>query len=140
MLPITQRQVMVSKSRHLNAAWVHGVVRCFLEVIVSTVTEAAERLRQWNTDQFTHSMQVVERDRAMLADAYLTEHLPDDKDQITEDWINSLSPQNRTLTIEYWIRDGRVTIGSVCGCDIVPSIVLTKRGQLRRLIAALSLT
>ena len=25
-LPITQRQVMVSKSRHPNAAWVHGVV------------------------------------------------------------------------------------------------------------------
>ena len=104
----------------------------------SSLLEAAKRLRQWKSDQFTHSMQLVDRDRATLADAYLTEHLPDDEDLITEDWINSLSPKNRTLTIEYWIRDGRVTIGSVCGCDIVPSIVLTKRGQLRRLIAALS--
>lgn len=104
----------------------------------SSLLEAAKRLRQWKSDQFTHSMQVVDRDRATLADAYLTEHLPDDEDSITEDWINSLSPKNRTLTIEYRIRDGRVTIGSVCGCDIVPSIVLTRRGQLRRLIAALS--
>lgn len=104
---------------------------------MSNASEAAKRLRQWKADQFSHSMQVVDRDRAILAEAYLDEHFSDDEDPITEDWINSLSPQNSTLTIEYWVRDGSVTIGSVCGCDIVPSIIFTTRGQLRRLIAAL---
>lgn len=111
-----------------------------LEVLMSDASESAKRLRQWKADQFSHSMQVVDRDRAILAEAYLVEHPPDDEDSITEDWINSLIPKNRTLTIEYWIRDGRMMIGSVCGCDIVPGIVLTKRGQLRRLIAALSVS
>lgn len=106
--------------------------------MLQELPDAVNRLRQWKTDQFSHSMQVVERDRATIADAYLAEHHPDDGDQITEDWINSLSLHDRTLTIEYWIRDGRVRIGSVCGCDIVPSIMITTRGQLRRLIAALS--
>lgn len=101
------------------------------------VMKAAKRLRQWKTDEFSHSMQVVDRDRAILANAYLAEHPSDDDEPITEEWINSLVAHNGSLTIEYWIRDGKVTIGSACGCDIVPSIIFTKRGQLRRLIAAL---
>ncbi len=105
---------------------------------MSNAREAANRLRQWKVDQFSHSMQVIERDRATLAEAYLSEHLPDDGERVTEDWIETLVPNGRTLTVEYWIRDGVVTIGSVCGCDIVPSITLATRGQLRRLIAALS--
>jgi hypothetical protein len=110
--------------------------------MMSELRQAAERLRAWKKDVYHCNMATVQKDTMALAEAYISEHLSDDDEPITDGWfIASVGVRYVFLSKEFavFISEKCVSITTEAG-DSWHNLELphiTTRGQLRQLCRAL---
>ena len=74
------------------------------------------------------------RDLGQVADAYLAEHLPDDEEPVMLDFMESVVPEDGSITIATHGEVGRVYLDESYVAD---GIKIKTRGQLRYLLKGL---
>lgn len=124
---------------------------------MSEVNQAAERLRRLKDEPYTgngaypigESENALDRlqneDRRLLADAYLAEHLPDDDEPLSVEFLDTLSQRSVSIESGYceWDLQRLVWARRFAGgcievrCHDLSLRRITTRGQLRQLLKAL---